>query len=208
MNAMKKLSLLVPLAAVLLVTGCGLSAPLAASQAAGGEASASATKAAKAAVGTYLKARYKDAFKAFDANGDGKWTASDVNLPEERFLNLFGRIDTNNDHAVTFAEFYPDAKHKDRLDYIMARSEVTAKALGGHVGLDEAFDSLEVYLQPYLNKADRKAAIKKAFDASDKNKDGILSQAEFPYAYAILEGESEQKDVEKRINRSGGQPSR
>lgn len=193
--------------ALAVLTGCG--APSGVSGAAPLPNALTASAAGgKAAVGTYLKARFKAAFKSFDANGDGKWTPDDVKLPEDRFLNLFGPIDTNDDHKVTFAEFYPDAKHKDRLDFIMARAGVTSQALGGRVGFDEAFMALEVYLQPYLNKADRKAAVKKAFETSDKNDDGILSKAEFPYAYAILEGEAEQKDFERRINRSLGQPER
>lgn len=190
-----------------LLAGCG--APASSLGAPGAPSAFEASAAGgKAAVGTYLKGRFKAAFKSFDANGDSKWTAADVKLPEDRFLNLFGPLDTNDDHQVTFAEFYPDAKHRDRLDFIMARAGVTSQALGGRVGFDEAFMALEVYLQPYLNKADRKAAVKKAFATSDKNDDGILSKAEFPYAYAILEGEAEQKDFERRINRSLGQPER
>ena len=190
------------IASVLLLTACGQApmAPMGAMPTQGDYAAAG--------IATTTKRLFHGIFTGYDQNGNGKWEASDFDLPEDRFLNLFGKTDTNDDHVVTKKEFYSNDRHQAMVIRCESRAKVSAKAVKGKVDLDRAVYILDVYLKPYLNKRDRRDFIKGAFKTADKNKDDVLNQGELAHAYAILEAAAEEKGIEKSVNRSKGQPDK
>lgn len=153
-----------------------------------------------------LKRLHGAIFDLYDADSDGVWTPEDFDLPQDRFNNLFRKEDADDDYKVTEKEFYTKDEHQDMLLYVEARAGVTSQTVGGRVSFDKAFDVLDVYLAPYLNKDDRKQFIKKAFTAADKDKTDYLKIPELQAAYAILLAKAEEKRIEKAVNRSKGQP--
>ena len=157
---------------------------------------------------TRLKRLYGAVFSLYDADGDGVWKPKDFDLPEDRFLNLFHKEDDDDDRIVTKIEFYTKAEHADEVLYVEARAGVTAHAVGGRVTFDKAFDVLDVYLAPYLNKQLRKKFITKAFATADADDTGYLKTPELEIAYAILLAKAEEKRIEKAVNRSKGQPDK
>lgn len=157
---------------------------------------------------TRLKRLYGAVFDLYDADSDGRWEPKDFDLPEDRFLNLFHNEDDDDDRLVTRVEFYSKAEHDDEVLYVEARAGVTAQTVGGRVSYDKAFDVLDVYLAPYLNKDLRKKFIKKAFETADADDTGYLKIPELEIAYAILLAKAEEKRVEKAVNRSKGQPDK
>jgi hypothetical protein len=161
-----------------------------------------------AGLATRLKRLYGGIFDLYDANDDGEWGPKDFELPEDRFLNLFHKEDADDDRIVTKAEFYTKAEHDDMLLYCEARATVTSQTVGGRVSFDKAFDVLDVYLAPYLNKDDRKKFIKKAFATADADDTDYLKVPELEAAYGILLAKAEEKRIEKAVNRSKGQPDK
>ncbi len=158
------------LASAALLAGCGR-APVGlatATRLGTADAAGLATRGASdALIGEGMSSRLKRLhgaiFDLYDADSDGLWEPSDFELPEDRFLNLFHNEDGDDDRTVTEKEFYTKEEHADLLLYVEARAGVTAHAVGGRVSFDKAFDVLDTYLAPYLNKDDRKQFIKKAF---------------------------------------------
>lgn len=196
--------LTITLASAALLAGCGKAPQVALSAPVVGAADASGI------IGDGLSSRLKRLhgaiFDLYDADSDGTWRPDDFELPEDRFLNLFHNEDDDDDRVVTKKEFYTKAEHEDMLLYVEARAGVTAHAVGGRVSFDKAFDVLDVYLAPYLNKDDRKTFIKKAFKAADADDTAYLKIPELQAAYAILLAKAEEKRIEKAVNRSKGQP--
>ena len=171
-------------------------------------AAAGAVEAKAGGLGTRLKRLYGAVFDLYDADDDGVWRPKDFDLPEDRFLNLFHNEDEDDDKVVTKPEFYTKAEHADEVLYVEARAGVTAHAVGGRVTFDKAFDVLDVYLAPYLNKDLRKKFITKAFGTADEDDTGYLKIPELEVAYAILLAKAEEKRIEKAVNRSKGQPDK
>ncbi len=192
-------------AAVLTATlaGCGRAPGL---PVAGPRVAAEAEALAAGGLATRLKRLYGAIFDLYDADGDDKWEPKDFDLPEDRFLNLFHKEDEDDDRVVAKIEFYTKAEHADEVLYVEARAGVTAQTVGGRVSYDKAFDVLDVYLAPYLNKDLRKTFIKKAFETADADDTGYLKIPELEIAYAILLAKAEEKRIEKAVNRSKGQP--
>lgn len=202
------MNLRLAIATALLATslaGCGRAPGL---PTAGMRAPAEAQAMATGGLATRLKRLYGAVFDLYDANDSGKWEPKDFDLPEDRFLNLFHKEDEDDDRIVTKLEFYSKAEHADEVLYVEARAGVTAQTVGGRVSYDKAFDVLDVYLAPYLNKDLRKKFIKKAFESADADDTGYLKTPELEIAYAILLAKAEEKRIEKAVNRSKGQPDK
>lgn len=160
------------------------------------------------ALSTETRRLFHAIFDGFDQDRNGKWEPKDFDLPEDRFLNLFGKTDSDDDHVVTRKEYYSPDRHEAMVIRCLARAKVSQKGAGGKVNLDKAVFILDVYLKPYLNQKDRRDFIAGAFKRADKNDDGVLSQAELAHAYAILEAAADEKAIEKKVNRSIGQPEK
>ena len=193
----------ITLAASCLLAGCGAPALTASTRSMN---AADASGLIGDGLSSRLKRLHGAIFDLYDADSDGIWTPKDFDLPEERFNNLFRNEDADDDRKVTEKEFYTKDEHTDMLLYVEARAGVTAHAVGGRVSFDKAFDVLDTYLSPYLNKDDRKQFIKKAFEAADKDDTNYLKTPELQAAYAILLAKAEEKRIEKAVNRSKGQP--
>lgn len=176
--------------------------------AAPGARSAEVAAMAAGGLSTRLKRLYGSVFDLYDADDSGEWTPEDFDLPEDRFLNLFHNEDADDDKIVIKTEFYTKPEHADEVLYVEARAGVTAQTVGGRVSYDKAFDVLDVYLAPYLNKDLRKKFIKKAFETADADDTGYLKTPELEIAYAILLAKAEEKRIEKAVNRSKGQPDK
>lgn len=195
-------ALLVGLACSVLLAGCGQSpaalptpeAPLV----------SPAEALAKTSLKSHTKKVFMAVFKGYDANKDGKWTPSDFDLEEKHFNNIFRNMDTDDDLVVTSKEYFSNDRLAEKVDYFDSRARVSA-ATQGRMGIDNTEYVLEFYLKPFLSKKDRRAFIEKAFASCDKNKDKVLNMAELALAYAVVEAKADEKDIEKKVNRSKGQ---
>ena len=186
-----------------MLTGCGQSlslAPAPAASAAGYEAQRAAS------LSTKIKARFRGMFTRKDENKDNQWTAEDFAMPEDRFLNCFRRIDTDNDHVVTFKEYWPDDRHKELVETVESRAKVYMMNVEGKMTYDDAFELLDAYLKPYLDARSRKKESKAAFNDADANNDKTLNQAELAHALGIMESKAFERYIDRQVNRSKGQP--
>jgi hypothetical protein len=188
-----------------LLAGCG-QAPLA--PVAGLSAGTVAEAEAAGSLSTKVKARFRAFYNKLDKNKDKNWTSADFDMPEDRFLNCFRSIDTDNDKDVSFEEYWPKERHDDMIEDIQARSTVFAMQTGGKTSYDEAFDLLDVYLKPYLAADERNRETEDAFKTADANKDKTLNKAELAFAIGIMEAKAFEHYIEKQINRSKGQPDK
>jgi hypothetical protein len=188
-----------------LLAGCGLArvAPMA-----GVSAATAAEAEAAGSLSTKVKARFRAFYNKLDTNKDKNWTAADFDMPEDRFLNCFRSIDTDNDKDVSFTEYWPTERHDELISEIQARATVYAMQSGGKTTYDEAADLLEGYLKPYLNADDRRRESQDAFKTADANKDKTLNKTELPYAIGIMEAKAFEHYIETQVARSKGQPEK
>lgn len=202
---MRKTPLLFATLSLALLAGCAKAPmPLAA------DATAASTAEAEAAgsLNTKVTARFRAFFNKLDANKDKKWTADDFKMQADRFHKAFGGIDTSNDEAVTFEEYWPKERRDELLEDIQARATVFAMQSGAKVTYDEAFELLVTYLKNDLPKDQRERETDDAFKAADANHDKTLNKAELAYAIGIMEAKAYEHYIENRVNRSNGQPDK
>lgn len=159
---------------------------------------------AKSTLKSHTKKVFMAVFKGYDTDKDGKLAPADFGLEEKHFNNIFRNIDTDDDRIVTAKEWLTEEKLADKVEYFDSRARVSAMTQG-RMGIDNTEYVLEFYLKPFLNKQDRRKFIEQAFKACDKNKDKVLNMSELAFAYAVVEAKSEEKDIERKVNRSKGQ---
>ena len=170
---------------------------------------AAETEAEALAKGTSakVKARFKGFFDKMDVNNDKKWTAEDFKMQPDRFKKEFRGIDTSDDLAVTFSEYWPTERHTELMADVTARAKVFMLTAGKtRVDFDDVFDSLDAYLKKYLPARERKREGKEAFKDADANKDDFLNKTELTYALGIMESKAFENYIQNKVGRSNGQP--
>jgi hypothetical protein len=199
----RKTSVLFMTLSLALLAGCSKAPmPLTASV----EAASSAEAEAAGSLSTKVKARFKAFFNKLDANNDKKWTKDDFKMQADRFHKAFGGIDTSNDEAVSFEEYWPKERHDELIEDIQARATVFALQSGGKTTYDDAFPLLFAYLKGDLPKAQRQSETDDAFKTADSNHDKVLNKTELGYAIGIMEAKAYEHYIEVKVNRSNGQP--
>lgn len=186
----------------LMLAGCG-AAPLA-PYAGSPSSSIEAQAKAKSKLPTQIKSAFRATFKRLDKDKDGAFTPKDFDLEEKNFLNLFGKQDANNDSKVTWAEYMTPKRLDTLIEHCDAKSHVAQRAYG-RISEAKAVEALDLYFGIWVNKRDRKGYIKKCFTKADANKDKVLNLDEFAHAIALVEALTDEKYIEKRVNRSSGQ---
>jgi hypothetical protein len=189
-----------------LLAGCGQApGPLSVATPAAAEAEAEALAAKGNSA--KVKARFKAFFDKMDINNDKKWTADDFKMKPERFKKEFRGIDTSDDLAVTFSEYWPNERHAELMEDVTARAKVFMLTAGKtRVDFDDVFDSLDAYLKKYLPARERKREGEEAFKDADANNDKYLNKTELTYALGIMESKAFENYIQNKVGRSNGQP--
>jgi hypothetical protein len=147
-----------------------------------------------------LQALFAENFAKLDANGDGAWTAEELELSAGAFKRLLGAMDRDHDDVVTPAEYFPPARLKQIESEVRSRAEVSASGVGGRVNLAKGQMMFDVYLQDRMpEEAVRTWAIAEAFRAADADRTGVLKAPELEVAYAILEARADLTDLQRRL---------
>lgn len=201
---MRKTHLMFMTLSLALLAGCGQAPALTA----GVQASAGVSQAEAASLSAKIKARFRGFYDRLDVTNDKKWKADDFEMPEDRFLNCFRNIDTDNDAVVTFEEYWPKDRHAELVEDVTARAKVFQMSSGGKTSFDEAEWMFDKYLKKYLPARERKRESQDAFDSADANKDKVLNTAELGHALGIMEAKAFEKYIERQVNRSKGQPEK
>jgi hypothetical protein len=150
-----------------------------------------------------LQELYQANFATLDTDGDGAWTADELELPAGAFKRVLGGYDHDHDGRVTLEEYFPTTRLKKLASDVRSRAEVSAGGVGGRVNLPKGELMFGVYLEDRIPDSQaREGAIEEAFKQADTDQTGFLKAPELEVALAILEARADLTALQRRLEQA------